>query len=617
MKERLKKIQQSTYGPWIVTAACTVVVLAIVIILDQLAPGIVTVRPGAEAPRFLPSVDLLPFGTLLATAWGISINHRCTDTVIARYVLAIVFLMALWLILAMGKLVVVSDLAKSLCWYMQSLPLLFIPLLFFFCVLRTSSLDTRPGIVVLKRILICIALLLFVLAVTNNFHHTVFVFDTNDPNWETNFSYRLGYYPFVTFMMATMVVAVVMLGIASHRKMRWRIVWIAVLFVLGLAYWAIVIVRGGGLQPGNNAVAGCMLFVAAIEFCFDLGFFPSAHHYSSLFRNLPFDLKIIAPTGTVAYRTAVSRTLDNTSIARLMALLPPDGAERERTTRSEATPGLIFKLYRLTSGVALLTEDASELDQLQARLRERQHTLANQNEVLSRTQSMQALLYRQERERELEERVERDLAATAQQISFILDNMATGDDDETQAERVAQLNLVKVLVAYSKRKGMLALAAAESDMMSSDQLNVIAREAMADLQSVGIECGVLVAVREPIPIASFNTIYDSFYDCIISVLPQVDPVVMTSMSVNGQGELEMRATIECAIGIERENAVEQIPAIATSTESWTAVQMGIARHLEERLSKRDSPSSVTLEDGLVVATVRVAANAPADQEVRA
>ena len=164
---------------------------------------------------------------------------------------------------------------------------------------------------------------------------------------------------------------------------------------------------------------------------------------------------------------------------------------------------------------------------------------------------------------------------------------------------------------------MLALAAAESDMMSSDQLNVIAREAMADLQSVGIECGVLVAVREPIPIASFNTIYDSFYDCIISVLPQVDPIVMTSMSVNGQGVLEMRATIECAIGIERETAVEQIPAIATSTESWTAVQMGIARHLEERLSKRDSPSSVTLEDGLVVATVRVAANAPASQEVRA
>ncbi len=616
MKNRMKNLQQSPSGPMIVAGVCTVLVIAIVIFIDQYAPGVVAVRPSAEAPRFLPSVDLLVLGSILITAWGITINHRCTDTVIARYVLIIVFLMALWLILAMGKLVVVSDLAKTLFWYLQSLPLLFIPLLFFFCVLRTSALDTRRGFVALKVVLSCIAMALFVLAVTNNLHHTVFVFDTSDPNWETNFSYRLGYYPFVTFMMGTMVASVLMLAIASHQKMRWRIVWIAVLFVLGLAYWAIVIVRGGGLQPGNNALAGCMLFVAAIEFCFDLGFFPSAHHYSSLFRNLPFDLKIIGPTGTVVYRTDASRTLDNTSIARLMALLPPNGTEWERTTRSEATPGLIFKLYRLSAGVALLTEDASEIDQLQARLKEQQHTLANQNEVLGRTQAMQALLYRQEREHELEERVEHDLAATAQQISYILDNLVAGDDDAKRAERIAQLNLVKVLVAYSKRKGMLALAAAESDTMSSDQLNVIAREAMADLQSVGIECGVLVAVREPISIAAFNTVYDSFYDCIISVLPQVDPVVMTFLSVNGQGELEMRATIECAIGLDRETAVEQIPAIATSTETWTAVQTGIAHNLEERLSKRDSPSSVTLEDGLVVATVRAAASPSAIQEVR-
>ena len=79
----------------------------------------------------------------------------------------------------------------------------------------------------------------------------------------------------------------------------------------------------------------------------------------------------------------------------------------------------------------------------------------------------------------------------------------------------------------------------------------------------------------------------------------------------------MRATIECAIGLDRETAVEQIPAIATSTETWTAVQTGIAHNLEERLSKRDSPSSVTLEDGLVVATVRTAASPSAIQEVRA
>lgn len=615
MRNWLRHIQDKPTAPLLVALVFSALIVALVLFIAQYAPGRVVFHGSMEAPRFLPSVDLLVLGAILITGWGISVNHRCTDAVVEDNLLRIVLLMVLWLILAMGKLVVVSSLAKTLFWYAQCLPLLFIPLLFFFCVLRTSSLDSRPGMEKLKRALASVALILFILVITNNFHHFVFVFDMEDPNWEFDFSYGPGYYPCLALMMTTMIASVVLLAVNSHHKMRWRIIWIAGLFSLGIAYWFIVMSQSGVPQPGNNALAGSMLFVAAIEFCLDLGFFPTAHHYSALFRNLPFDLKIITPSGTVAYRTAVSRTLDNTSIARLVAMLPASKPERELTTRSDATPGLIFKLYKLSAGIALLTEDASEIDRLQARLKEQQQVLANQNEVLSTTQEMQALLFRQQRECELEERVESDLVATTQQISDILENRIPEASEEHHAERIAQLNLVKVLVAYCKRKGMLALAAAESDMLTANQLNLIAREAMADLQSVGIECAVLVAVSEPVPIAAVNTVYDSFYDCIISVLPETNPVVMTFISVNDEGDLELRATIECAIGIDSETAVEQIPAIATSTESWTAIQTNIARELEKRLSVRDGLSSVSLEEGLVVATIRAASVPAPSQQV--
>lgn len=615
MRNRLRHIQEKPTAPLVVALVFSALVIALVLFIAQYAPGRVPLRGSMEAPRFLPSVDLLVLGSILVTGWGISVNHRCTDAVIEHNLFRIVLLIVLWLVLAMGKLVVATSLAKTLLWYGQCLPLLFIPLLFFFCVLRASSLDSRPGIAKLKRALACIALVLFILVVTNNFHHLVFAFDMDDPNWESDFSYGPVYYPCLALMMATMVASVILLAVNSHHKMRWRIIWIAGLFALGIAYWFIVMSQSGVPQPGNNALAGSMLFVAAIEFCLDLGFLPTAHHYSALFRNLPFDLKIITPSGTVAYRTAVSRSLDNTSLARLTAKLPANGPERELTTRSDATPGLIFKLYKLSAGMALLTEDANEIDQLQARLKEQQNVLANQNELLGKSQAMQALLFQQQREQELEERVEHDLVATTQQISDILDNLIPETADDSHEERIAQLNLVKVLVAYCKRKGMLALAAAESDMLTADQLNLIAREAMADLQSVGIECAVLVAVSEPVPIAAVNTVYDSFYDCIISVLPQANPVVMTFISVNEEGQLELRATIECAIGIDSETAVEQIPAIATSTESWTAMQTEIARDLEKRLSVRDGLSSVSLEEGLVVAAIRATSAARADQEV--
>lgn len=610
MRNWLKELQMKPEGPIIIAGFLTFAFLALGA-TAYLTTDLVTTEPATEPTGFLPLTDLLVVGIALITAWGISVGHRCTDTVVEKYLHRTVILMVLWFLLAILKFVIDDPLAKSLFWYAQCIPLLFIPLVFLNCVLRTASLDNQPGAKTFKQTVAGIAGILCLFAITNNWHHLMFAIDLNDPNWEHTFSYGYLYYPCTALIMFSMIASVILLTISSNRRMRWRVIWIAALFGLGIAYWIIVLLRGLGLQPGNNALAGCMLYVAGIEFCLDLGFFPSAHNHFSLFRNLPFDLKIIAPNGTIAYRTVAARSIDNTTLARLSKLAPKEGAG-EVTTRNASTPGFIYKIYQLKGGIALLTEDASEIDKLQAQLEERQHTLANQNEVLSRTHAMQSLLYRQQRERELEERVERDLTATAQQIHYILDNRMTGAGEQAHEERVRQLNLVKVLVAYCKRKGMLALAAADSDTMMSDQLNLIAHETMADLHSVGIECAVLVAVNRPIPISAVNMAYDSFYDCILAVLPQVDPVIMTYISINDKDELVMRATIECAIGIDSSTAVELIPAIATSTESWTAVQTQIARELERRLSVRDSYHTVTLEDGLVVATVKAPAAIPDD-----
>ena len=263
----------------------------------------------------------------------------------------------------------------------------------------------------------------------------------------------------------------------------------------------------------------------------------------------------------------------------------------------------MLKIYRLQAGVGVLAEKAGELDALQGKLESRRDLLMEQNEALKRQRAMRSVLYRQQRERELGERVERDLAATANQIRMILDNRLADDNPFAIEERRKQLNLVKVLVAYSKRKGMLALAGAESDTMSGAELETIAREAMADLRSIGIECAFLVATDRPIPMAAVNTIYDSFYDCIISVLPRAHPVMMVYLSQQ-EDALVMRASIECAIGLEQSTAVEMIPQIATSTEPWTAVQMGIARNLEGRLMERGGDYSVTLDDGLVSVVVK-------------
>ena len=398
----------------------------------------------------------------------------------------------------------------------------------------------------------------------------------------------------------------------NHRCISLTVKRVLLAIVCAMGVWllsacAITVLSGDSSSSLLSiAVLSDLAIALVVEFYIDARIFPSIHRYRTLFRRLPFDLKILNSGGRVMYKTDTAHSLDNTTLWKLVNQQPKPGGKAV-AVHSESLPNVVFKLYRLNAGMAVLTEDATESTRLKQRLKERQDQLTGQNEILRRNHAMQSLLYRQQRENELGERVERDLASTAAQIRNILDNRIVGTGPHVRAERLQQLNLVKVLVAYSKRKGMLALAAAESETLTSDQLEVVAREAMADLRSIGIECAVLVDSKAPISIAAFNTIYDCFYDCILSVLPRVAPVIMVYITTREGGVVEMRAVIECAMGLTDANAVEMIPQIATSTERWTAVQMDIAHDLEGRLVMRGGDFEVTLDEGLVNATVRAAA----------
>ena len=364
------------------------------------------------------------------------------------------------------------------------------------------------------------------------------------------------------------------------------------------------------LIGGTTTLAACAIIVATIviiELLLLIGVIPSGHKFRTLFHHLPLDLRVIASGGREVYRTSVARKLDATTTARLATAISKEKIDTVLSFRTTSFPNTVFKLYRLRAGFAVLIEDTSVINELQQQLEERRDSLISQNEVLRHRQSMQSLLYRQQRERELGERVEADLASTASQIASILENQIPSSGPNWERERVKQLNLVKVLVAYSKRKGMLALAGAESDTMPPGELGTIAHEAMADLRSIGIECGVLVAAHEPIAMNAVNTIYDSFYDCVLSVLPQADPFIMVFIEQRADASLEMRVNIECSIGLDRENAAELIPRVATSAEPWVAVQAHIAQDLESRLATRGGEHTVRLDDGFVSVTVSTAA----------
>ena len=371
-----------------------------------------------------------------------------------------------------------------------------------------------------------------------------------------------------------------------------------------MIFGLIVAVAIGGNAEIVAIVADVSIAVV-IEAMIIYNIIPSVRRLRPLFKYLPLDLRILAEGAKVIYRTEAAGKLDKTTLAAIAARIPPAKSKEIVSFRLDTPEGEIVKVFRLQSGAAVLVEQSDEIRQLRSR-QDRQHDkLVRQVALLERKRDMQSILYRQQREQELYVRVESDLKATTTQIQQILDELEEHADSLTDEERLERLNLVKVLTAYCKRKGMLILASTESETITRAQITTVSREAMDDLRSVGIECAVLVAVEDEIPIAAFNLAYDTFYDCIVGVLYRAHPVVMVYICQNDDDSLEVRISIECAIGLDSETAVERIPRLASSTEPLTATLEDIVDDLDTRLVKRGLAYTIGLADNLVSIVVRI------------
>ncbi|HAM16716.1 MAG TPA: hypothetical protein DCP91_12840 [Eggerthellaceae bacterium] len=550
---------------------------------------------------------VLVVAAVCAAAWGVSAVHRCIDVEIGRLLGAMAGVVVAWLCLAQLQLFALPDAVRVGAWYVQCALPPCAALLFFAACLRATFGDMRR-----QRHVACAvgavavaacALLLF----TNGFHQLAFVFDLDDPSWQANCTPGPAYLASIVLFGLLVGVSAVLLGLpAINRSVLDRIFTPVALLLLDALCCLVALRRGWGLFPDGLAPAAAVLLVLSAEICLDVGLFPAPGHTLELFRRLPFDLKILTPVGRMVYHTDHARRMDVPTLHRLAKSLPPEAGEEPLEVRDRQAEGTLYKLYRLNAGVALITEDAEPIDRMRLQLEQRQRELAEDNEVLLRTRDVRSVLYRQQRERELGERVERDLADAAVQIRAMLDESEMARTASDSARRIQHLNKVKVLVAYSKRKGMLALAAADSDTMPSDQLKLIAREAMADLKSIGIDCAIMVSADGPLSVSAVNVVYDSFYDCVLAMLGRANPVLMAYMSATPEGDLVMRTTIECAIGLQDDCDVADIPALATEEGSWAKVQAAMVTELEERFQKRGNRYSVWVEDGFV----RVMASAP-------
>lgn len=368
---------------------------------------------------------------LVATGWGYSVYIRCSDKTIRNYLIVIATLIVLWMLDVLLKYPLPDPLflIRSYMWYFYYVPMTIIPMLCFLSALRSAALDTKPVAKVIKAIVVAISAMAILTVLTNNFHHFVFKFDFADPDWSGNYTYGLGYWAVLAWYLV-LFISFLSVSFAAARK-QLRSAFVPIIMVVGASsvYFILYILRGTVSVGTNFSLVYCVVLLVVLEMALDLGILPSYRWYRDAFAMLPLDLKVLDRNNDVVFQSNEALPV---SPAVANAIDMHQETAQCAAFRIGSIPATVFKTYPVHGGIALLTEDASTIEERRETLIRRRESLRESNELLGRESKIKNELVQLESERVLIDEIERALKDKTQEIESLLKSLPTCTDTQCQ-----------------------------------------------------------------------------------------------------------------------------------------------------------------------------------------
>ena len=530
--------------------------LTLVAIETLASKAVIEVRPlnmGSDA-----TTGYMILVAAIASIWAFSIHVRCPDALIRKNLKVIATLIVAWLCLVMVKYLTSDAGAASLLWYAYYIPMTAIAYLCLSCSLHAATLDGFRAVIVAKRALACLGAIATILVLTNNIHHAVFEFSLENQNWESDYRYNWGYWLILGLYVSEYLAFFITLISASRAQLRKAFIPLAFIAATVGAYCLLYIIKHSLSIGTNFTLAYCVAIMIALELALDFGLLPSYTWHDEAFAMLPFDLKILDKNGSIAYRSNMAAPL-NEEVAAI-ANKSIKGSQRETTAfRVDSHPHTIFKAYAVSGGVALLSEDASEIDRQRAILEARQRHLQRTNEMLKRKAQVTKEAHRLADEQKLFDEIEAALQEKTQRIKTLIERMPENDEPLSLSQKRKTLEEVKLLVAYCKRKGALVLAEKDDPDFNRDRLQLVFNETASDLRSIGIECAALVEISNPLPACVVSVLYDCLYDFAITAAHDEASILMFFIHESAHA-IELRCTLqsESQKSAEFDHAIEKL-----------------------------------------------------------
>lgn len=483
----------------------------------------------------------------LFSAWGFSVYRRVMQIQARKFLCASAILMVLWVMLRAFKFYFeTSETAIRYLWYAYYLPMLFIPTLALFVAL---SIGKSEGYRLPKTTLLLFvpAILLAVLALTNDLHQCVFRFPENAVVFsEKDYSYAWGYILVVIWGVSCGLASLILMFVKSRLPKNRPALWIPIVpFAVVIVYVILYALRiPFAFSVGwDLAVFECLSFTVFLESCIMSGLIQSNVRYEEMFRaSQGLSAQITDNMYNVRYAAENAEAID---IATL--------------EKAETAPVIIGnKLLHnmpIRGGRAIWTDDITELLEVKESLELTQEELKDRNDFLQYS-------YKREEENKIVEEQNRlyDLLQSKAQKQIDRINRLVNEYKHTASDEEKRriLSEIVVLGCFIKRRKDFVLLTDYAPMLPDAKLTNAFAESFRALGLYGVKGTFAVKTnKEYVSGDVLTKAYDFFEDVIETALDKAKYITARVYEVRGMPRISI--AVDCKI--DTKNLVAIYPEV--------------------------------------------------------
>ncbi|MDL2236187.1 hypothetical protein LJC07_08670, partial [Christensenellaceae bacterium OttesenSCG-928-L17] len=358
---------------------------------------------------------------VLVIVWTASFVQRAMQKAVRRAALFTGAILLGWIVVRMLKYQLLeANTLNRFFWYAFYLFQLSLPLVLLWLAWSIDKPDDQMEYPKWLKTLSSINATLIVLVFTNDLHKFVFVFDANNPNWTSEYTYALGYYIVLAACVLPLLAAMIMMLIKSGRHPRKR------RFVFPLAFCVLLILYAYGYimripiaWDSDFTMTTGLFTLLFVEACFRSGLIPVNAKYQALFTHSPLHMQIFDNEGHVALASQSAMQVDEALLSRAICASPLP-VEKDADTLLFASP--------IRGGAALWEEDIGALNRLHSEIEESVRQLAAANAVLAEEEKIRRALDEEKANTQLMAQLEAEITRYTERLTNMIERLEQSEN---------------------------------------------------------------------------------------------------------------------------------------------------------------------------------------------